>query len=144
MEAQTAPSLHWSSLSLSACAAVNCWRQDSTFPSTFAYYPDSNEHLLSRTPREILSRIPIARWFRPVFGGSFSFAGLVAGIEVIGAFRLLAGLLFVRIPVVFISHRVLHWTRGNRDAGGRFLLFASEYSFAVRNGDRDRAWEDRA
>ncbi|HKT34533.1 MAG TPA: hypothetical protein VJR03_06845, partial [Nitrospira sp.] len=79
--------------------------------------------LLSRALLAVLSRIPIARWFRPVFGDSFSFAGLVAGIEVIGAFRLLAGLLFVRISVVIIvGHRVLHGTQGNSGADAKFLF----------------------
>jgi hypothetical protein len=58
----------------------------------------------------------------PVFGDSFTFAGLVAGIEVIGAFRLFAGQLLVRISVVIVGHRVLHRTQGNSGADAKFLF----------------------
>jgi hypothetical protein len=77
--------------------------------SCFAYY-DTNERLFSRVLFARLNRILIVTWFGPIFGDSFAFAGLVAGIEVISAFRFFAGLFFVRIFVDVIGHRALHWT----------------------------------
>ena len=79
----------------------------------------------------ILSHIRIVRWFNPVFGNSFTFAGLVAGIEVIGAFRLFAGQLFVRISVVIVSHRVLHRTQGNSGALSGGAIFAEHTQLAL-------------
>jgi hypothetical protein len=43
------------------------------------------ERLLSRVLLAILNRIPIVPWCRPVFGDSFTFAGLVAAAQMISS-----------------------------------------------------------
>jgi hypothetical protein len=67
------------------------------------------ERLFSRALFVRFNRIPVVTWFRSIFGDSFAFAGLVARIKVIRAFRFFAGLFFVRIFVVVIRHETLHW-----------------------------------
>src|ERR1700753_2608833 len=117
MEAQTTPRSYWS-----FPQPVCLWRR---------YLLAKRQHssiclirllLRPRMLLAILIHIRIVRWFNPVFGDSLAFAGLVAGIEMIGAFRLFAGQLFVRISGVIVGHRVLHLTRGNSGADAKFLF----------------------
>jgi hypothetical protein len=78
----------------------------------------------------IPDRLSIVAWFRAVLGDSFTFTGLVAGIEVIRAFRLFAGLFFVRILVVIVGHKALQWlvSMATAGAGDQFLSNWTVYS----------------